>query len=122
MSADRPSIPLSRLRDLLASRVEAGSIRSVAREVGLPPNGLDYFLKGGEPRAANRRKLEQWYVREAAHGTDGVDGEAGEAALEILLRVLPPAYRKEGRERVLMVLKELCGEGRIKPPSWLDTL
>jgi hypothetical protein len=119
MSADRPSIPLSRLRDLLAARVETCSIRSVAREVGLPPNGLDYFLKGGEPRTANRRKLEQWFVQQAAQGTGSVGAEAGDAALDVLLRVLPPASREEGRDRLVKTLRELCTEAGVHPPAWV---
>jgi len=119
MAEDRPAVPLSRLRDLLAQCVEADSIRGVAREVGLPPNGLKYFLEGGAPRQATRRKLEAWFVRRAARGSAS-DPDAGRAALSILVRCLPPAYREIAQDRVVALIRELCDQAGALTPAWLS--
>lgn len=113
-------MPLSRLRDLLAQCVEADSIRGVAREVGLPPNGLKYFLEGGVPRQATRRKLEAWFVRRAARGAAS-DSDAGRAALSILVRCLPPAHRGAAQDRVAALIRELCEQAGSPAPAWLSS-
>lgn len=115
---DRPAVPIKRLRELLAARVGASSIRSVAKEVGLPPNGLSYFLEGGSPRTATVRKLEAWYVREAARTEGQPSPESGRAALEILSRYVPPGSRKEARVRMTTLLDELCREADVPSPEW----
>lgn len=119
MAVDKPAVALSRLRDLLAARVDAHSIRSVAREVGLPPNGLKYFLDGGTPRSGTRRKLEAWYLLEVVRPTASLECEEGRAALEILLRVLPPARRDIAKSRMLALLVSLCEEAGSPCPEWL---
>jgi hypothetical protein len=115
---DRPAVPIERLRELLVARVEASSIRSVAKDVGLPPNGLSYFLEGGSPRTATVRKLEAWYVREAARAEGQLSAEAGRAALSILLRYVPPAARKGARARMTTLLEVLCREADVPAPEW----
>ncbi len=120
MSTDRPAVPLARVRDLLEQRVGAGSIRSVAREVGLPPNGLKYFLDGGEPRTATVRKLEVWYIREAARRAGQPDDDAGRAALAILARYVPPTHRPAARDRLGELLQDLCAAAGVPVPSWLS--
>ena len=115
---DKPAVPIGRLRELLAARVEASSIRSVAKEVGLPPNGLNYFLEGGSPRTATVRKLEAWYVREASRREGQPTSEAGFAALTILARYVPPAARNQARTRITTLIGELCREADVPVPVW----
>lgn len=115
---DRPAVPIERLRELLGARVEASSIRSVAKEVGLPPNGLSYFLEGGSPRTATVRKLEAWYVRDAARTEGQTADEAGRAALTLLVRYVPPGARKGARARMIALLDALCREADVPTPAW----
>lgn len=115
---DRPAVPIERLRELLGARVEASSIRSVAKEVGLPPNGLSYFLEGGSPRTATVRKLEAWYVRDAARTEGQPTDEAGRAALTLLVRYVPPGARKGARARMISLLEDLCREADVPAPAW----
>ncbi len=55
-----PVLPVPLVRDALAREVARQSLRRVAREVGISPNGLRNFLRGSDPRPATRGKLEHW--------------------------------------------------------------
>src|SRR2546426_12332044 len=50
-----PTLPVPLLRDGLARQTAQFSLRRVAREVGLSPNGLRDFLRGATPRRKSRR-------------------------------------------------------------------
>ena len=58
--ASVPTLPVPLLRDGIAREAARYSLRRVAREVGMSPNGLRDFLRGALPRSATRAKLEQW--------------------------------------------------------------
>ncbi|MCA1791645.1 MAG: hypothetical protein LC667_17875, partial [Thioalkalivibrio sp.] len=75
--SERPQTTIDRLREAVTIRVQATSLRSVARQVGMSPSGLDKFLMGGMPYQKSRRKLFDWLHRErgnlgAEHTVDGV--------------------------------------------------
>jgi hypothetical protein len=138
MATGRVGVPLDRLRELLRTRVEAGSIRGVAGEIGMPPNGLSYFLEGGAPREATLRKLEAWFLAEATRRLtecrklegwflQAVDRaapepseEAAEVAVSILTRGLPRSLQKGARARIIALVEELCEEAGVTRPSWLS--
>src|SRR2546422_11552200 len=55
-----PTLPVPLLRDGLAREAARFSLRRVAREVGMSPNGLRGFLHGAVPRSVTRIRLERW--------------------------------------------------------------
>src|SRR5438552_16565610 len=55
-----PTLPVPLLRDGLGREAASLSLRGVAREVGMSPNGVRDFLQGAIPRSATRVKLERW--------------------------------------------------------------
>lgn len=116
---DRPPTSISRLREAVTIRVQATSLRSVARQVGMSPSGLDKFLAGGMPYQKSRRKLFDWLHRERANlGADlTVDGIA--AALGSLVRDLPPDRRERALHSLLDTLNILYAEHSETPPPWL---
>lgn len=120
MAADSGLPSVGRLREVAAGRVEATSLRRVARAVGITPMGLRYFLDGGEPRPATRRKLEEWFVREAANRGRDTHTEAELAALALLERDVSARSRSEVRARVLAVYEEAFNSAQIPRPSWLE--
>jgi prevent-host-death family protein len=75
-----PSIPLQRLRETIASRVEASSLRTVARQVGMSPMGLKKFILGQEPYSRTQQRLLAWWLREVTGTVPAEAGEAVEAA------------------------------------------
>ncbi|HEX9939764.1 MAG TPA: hypothetical protein VGB15_21695, partial [Longimicrobium sp.] len=64
--SERPLTSLERLRETVRLRVEATSLRAVARQVGMSPSGLEKFLAGGTPYAGSRQKLQDWWEREGS--------------------------------------------------------
>ncbi|MBW3572749.1 MAG: hypothetical protein KY467_16765 [Gemmatimonadetes bacterium] len=116
---DRPQTSISRLREAVTIRVQATSLRSVARQVGMSPSGLDKFLAGGMPYQKSRRKLFDWLHRERHNlGADlTVDGIA--AALGSLVRDLPPDRREQALLALLGTLRDLYATHAETAPSWL---
>src|SRR5215213_6701662 len=113
---------LERLREMVTLRVEATSLRSVARQVGMSPSGLDKFLHGGTPYTKSRRKLFNWLHRERGHFRPELAAEGIAAALDSLVHDLPP----ERRDRAVVALLEtLHGvyQGCVDTaPPWLAEL
>lgn len=83
MGGPRGDLPLERMREVLARRVEATSLRHVAREVGMSPTGVQKVLDGADSYSRTRRKLERWYVRESVRYGGGVNAAAVIAALRV---------------------------------------
>jgi len=55
-----PALPVPLLRDVIARETARHSLRRIAREVAMSPNGLRDFLHGATPRDLTRAKLELW--------------------------------------------------------------
>jgi hypothetical protein len=55
-----PALPVPLLRDAIARETARHSLRRIARETAMSPNGLRDFLQGATPRDPTRAKLEQW--------------------------------------------------------------
>jgi hypothetical protein len=119
MSAAEGGASVERMREALAARVAATSLRQVAREVGMSPSGLQNVLDGADSYSRTRRKLERWYVRETARYRGALDPHAASAALHLLTRDLPPGRRRPTIERIIDALEEAyTAAGRPAPP-WL---
>lgn len=120
--SDRPQTTIDRLREAVTIRVQATSLRSVARQVGMSPSGLDKFLSGGMPYQKSRRKLFDWLSRErgnlgAEHTVDGVA-----AALASLVRDLPPDRREKALQSLLEALRSVYDTHTERAPVWLGEL
>lgn len=113
---------LARVRDLLAGRVRDSSLRQAAREVGVTPTGLQYFLDGGDPQDRTRRKLEGWYLWNEA-GLDRSRAEELEAiALSVLVRGLPPHERSPAVVGALGYFGRVYRDAGIPAPEWVSEL
>lgn len=119
---ERPITGLERLRESVATRVQATSLRSVARQVGMSPSGLEKFLCGGTPYSRSRQKLQEWWVREGQRPRTDLSGEGMEVAVAALVRDVPPEQRTPAMKRLVRSLRGVYeAEIGICPP-WLDDL
>lgn len=112
-------VPLDRLRNAVEGGVAARSLRSVAREVGMSPSGLQKFREGATPYSSTRRKLEQWYLREAARHDVADAADPVLAALHVLTTGLPTAQRHEVAAGVMDLLESVYQENHLRSPAWL---
>lgn len=119
---DRPQTSISRLREAVTIRVQATSLRSVARQVGMSPSGLDKFLNGGMPYQKSRRKLFDWLHRERANLGADLTVDAIAAALGALVRDLPPDRREPSLHALLGTLQELYATHSESAPAWLTEI
>jgi hypothetical protein len=113
---------LDRLREAVRERVEASSLRHVARQVGMSPTGLRKFLEGGIPYQKSRRRLFDWLQRE--NGVPGAEGAGGgmSGALASLVAELPPERREAALGALLETLRTLYGAHAEAAPAWLGEL
>jgi hypothetical protein len=116
------AVPLARLREAVAARAEATSLRRVAREIGVSPSGLHYFLRGGSPYSPTRHKLERWYVREAPAPYEGLSAGAVRALLSAMVQDLPPSARRPAMDAILAATAAAYRARGVVPPGWLTTL
>lgn len=122
MAGDSSAPRVSELRAFAAARVDACGLRSVAREVGVEPNGLKYFLAGGEPRSTTRRKYEDWYLRIASTGGEGAQDAMATIALSALIREVPPERRQDAFRRSVGYYRQMYDEMELPQPRWLRRL
>lgn len=120
--SDRPQTSIDRLREAVTIRVQATSLRSVARQVGMSPSGLDKFLNGGMPYQKSRRKLFDWLHREHDNLGAGLTVDGIAAALGSLVRDLPPDRRERALEALLDTLRGLYDSHSEHAPVWLAEL
>lgn len=86
----------------------------------MSPSGLQKFRDGALPYAATRRKLERWYVREAAqYGLGGLGAGSALAALQILTQDLPPSQESQMAGEILDLLEAAYRQRRQRPPAWI---
>ncbi len=120
--SERPLTSLERLRETVALRVQATSLRAVARQVGMSPSGLEKFLSGGTPYTRSRQKLQDWWEREGSRPRSEVSAEGIQVAVGALVRDLPPEFRAEAIERLIRALRDVYDEQQAEHPVWLDSL
>ena len=118
MTAPTPRVPITVLRETARLRVQAGSLRRTAREIGLSPTGLQGFLDGSEPYAPTMQKLLEWYVQEETRRAIQLSPESADAALALLVRHIPEPRRARA---VRHLLRTLASEGG-PAPEWLTNL
>lgn len=101
---------------------DAASLRSVAREIGVTPMGLRYFLLNqGKLQARTVRKLNEWYVRRMATRPPEGEDEA-RAALTILAGYYPQAQRSRVLNGLLDSMEREFRDSGMEPPAWLQKL
>jgi hypothetical protein len=122
MSDDEPVTSLERLRETVALRVQATSLGTVARQVGMSPTGLEKFLAGEMPYSRSRQRLQEWWVKQSARPRSDVTMEGVEVAIGALVRDLPAEHRVEAIRRVVAALQRVYGEQEAAPPEWLERL
>ena len=122
MSDRDPVTSLERLRETVALRVQATSLRTVARQVGMSPAVLERFLSGEMPYSRTRQRLQEWWVRQSARPRVDVTVEGVEVAIGALVRDLPPEHRVRAIRRVVSALRRVYAEQASPPPDWLERL
>jgi hypothetical protein len=115
------SAPVAAIREEARLAVEATSLRSVARAIGMSPMGLKHFLEGRSPYSATTRKLNAWYVAHRAQ-RPGFDASAARAALVVLTDGIPEQRRPRAEAVILQDVWAMHGEAGTRPPAWLVEL
>src|SRR4051794_19038170 len=103
-------LPVDAIRDAARLAVEATSLRSVARAVGMSPMGLRHFLDGRRPYTATARKLGVWYVGWQSQQPGSLPADAARAALVLLLDGVPETGRGRGAAILLDAVERVHEE------------
>jgi len=111
-------VSLVQLRERVALRIEATSLRNVAREIGMSASGLQKMVDGTQPYSATIRKLERWYVRDSREYRGNLSPGSAEAVISVLLQDLPAKDRNAARVALLHTLRD-CYSPRGTLPDWL---
>lgn len=120
--SERPRSTTDELREAVAIRVQATSLRTVARQVGMSPGGLDKFLAGAVPRQKSRRQLYEWVKAETANRAGELSADGVPVALASLVRDLPPERRERALHSLLDTLRGLYDAHSENAPAWLAGL
>jgi hypothetical protein len=122
MPAPEIRVPIQAIRREAELARDASSLRAVAREVGITPMGLRYFLLNqGNQQARTVRKLTEWYVRRMAMRPPGGESEA-RAALVILAGFYPESERARVLAGLLDALERDFRTAGMDVPPWVDAL
>ena len=116
-----PTLPVPLLRDGLAREAARSSLRRVAREVGMSPNGLRGFLIGALPRSVTRIRLERWL---AAQGKVTRPPNVGQFVrlLNELSVDLSPEHTLDLGRALGGLLVDSYEARRLSPPRWVQDL
>jgi hypothetical protein len=116
------AVPVDSIRREAERARDAASLRAVAREIGITPMGLRYFLLSqGKQQARTVRKLNEWYVRRMATRPPEGEDEA-RAALTVLAGYYPQALRFRALTRFLDSMEREFRDSGMEPPPWLERL
>ncbi len=113
---------VDQLRDAVAVRVRATSLRGTAREVGMTAPGITSFIEGTRPHPATLRKVEAWYVRMIAESGAGTRTEDAAAAIFLLARDLPERRQRTAKLETVELYERLYDAAQGRRPTWLREL
>ncbi|HZI23039.1 MAG TPA: hypothetical protein VFD76_10995 [Gemmatimonadales bacterium] len=119
--ASVPTLPIPLLRDGIAREAARYSLRRVAREVGMSPNGLRDFLRGAGPRSTTRAKLEQWLADQGQVTRPPNVGQFIRLLNHLAVDLSPDQKRQFGRA-IGELLVESYEARRLASPRWVQTL
>lgn len=109
------------LRDGIAREAAQYSLRRVAREVSISPNGLRDFLAGATPRTTTRAKLERW-LGEQGNVTRPPNIGQFVRLLNRLTVDLSPAQAALFGRAIAELLIESYDARQVAAPRWVHTL
>ena len=116
-----PTLPVPLLRDGLARESARYSLRRVAREVGMSPNGLRDFLLGARPRTSTRAKLERWLAGQGQVTRPPNVGQFIRLLNHLAVDLSPDQKTYFGRS-IGQLLVESYESRRLAPPRWVQSL
>lgn len=116
-----PTLPVPWVRDALAQEVARRSLRRVAREVGISPNGLRNFLRGSDPRPATRGKLERWLATRRGPVRPPSVGRLVRLLDELGADLAPRQTAALGRD-IAQLLAAAYERRHQPPPRWVREL
>jgi hypothetical protein len=117
-------VSLGIIREALRRAVDRGSLRQVAREVGLSPRGLTLVMEGTgarKERARTLTRLRDWYLLHGA-AVVGSSDDVAAAAFDVILEELDPDDRDDVMEMVLAVVEQKHRRRGRAPPGWIEGL
>lgn len=106
------------IRAALQRKITTGSLRAVAREIGMSASGLSGFLEGAEPYGPTFTKLQRWYFDHAGENERRQAMQAA-AALRTLTAHLSPRRARAAGARMLAALAEESAGAEL---PWLKEL
>jgi len=109
------------LRDAVAREAARSSLRSVARELAMSPNGVRDFVQGAMPRGATRLKVERWLVSQGRIARPPNVGQFVRLLNELAGDLSPTQAVQMGRH-LAALLVESYEERRLAPPPWVRQL
>src|SRR5438309_9525811 len=116
-----PTLPGPRWRDGLGREAASLSLRGVAREVGMSPNGVRAFRKGAIPRSATRVKLERWLATRGKVTRPPNVGQFVRLLSELSVDLSPGQTLELGRA-LAELLVQSYEVRRLSPPRWVQDL
>ena len=116
-----PTLPIPLLQDAVARQVARFSLRRVAREVSMSPNGLRDFLRGARPRSSTRGKLERWLAAQGQVTRPPNVGQFVRLLAELSSDLSPQQTEQLGREIAALLVRSYEAR-RLSPPRWVQDL
>ncbi len=95
---------LEELRDAVAETVEQGSLRGVAREIGMSPTGLKKFLGGTDPYGPTLRKLVPWIEQHVLRSRPAPEPAVVASAVDVLVADFSDAEQVQLRADLAAIL------------------
>jgi len=112
-------VPL--LRDVIARETARSSLRHIAHELAMSPNGLRDFLRGAVPRSPTRAKLERWLAGRGRVSRPPNIGQFVRLLNELSGDLSPKQTIQMGRQ-VADLLVESYTARSLAPPTWVHDL
>jgi len=112
------SLPVPMLRAAVERELAVVSLRRAAAEIGLSPNALRNFVRGAQPRATTRLRLEHWVAGRPA-AAPGPSLPAFVRLLEQVTPDLPPRDASALGRDVTQLLLDVYRRRHLRPPRWV---